>query len=351
MRNHKGTVLILTFIVMTTLTAIASAFLYMTSVQLKGSGYDVASSKAIWLAEAGLQQVIYNLKNDANYRNNPTPVNGNLGAGSYTVTVSKNDTTYTLSSLGTVDVLNRRVTQTAIVANGVLTRAIHADGSTVDFASSAGTINGNISCHVQVKNYGGMTINGTITQNMDKIEPELDFDYYKGITPAGQLKTVNFTFQNATYNGIWYVTKKATIGNNAIINGSIFADNGIEFSNKANNVQVTPSSNYPALASKSTITSTDTGPSAGRIGLQNSTVNGLVFAENNITFNYLKSTTFNGTILAVSNISMQSGSPFAVNYNANIFSPMPPGFTLEGDGGGDITVTPQKDWDEIVPAI
>ena len=60
--KEKGAVLILTFIMMTTLTAITVAFLYMSSTQLKGSGYDVASSKALWLAEAGIQKAIWNLK-------------------------------------------------------------------------------------------------------------------------------------------------------------------------------------------------------------------------------------------------------------------------------------------------
>jgi len=70
------------------------AFLYLSSLRLKGSGYDISDSQALWLAEAGLQKAVWNLK---------TPVAGggqgenwvsagtteNLGSGSYAMVVSR----------------------------------------------------------------------------------------------------------------------------------------------------------------------------------------------------------------------------------------------------------------------
>ena len=90
----KGTALLLTFIILTTLTAVVIAFLYLSSLRLKGSGYDISDSQALWLAEAGLQKAVWNLK---------TPVAGggqgenwvsagtteNLGSGSYVMVVSR----------------------------------------------------------------------------------------------------------------------------------------------------------------------------------------------------------------------------------------------------------------------
>lgn len=95
-RTEKGVVLILTFIIMTTITAITVSFLSMISLQTKSSGYDIASHKALWLAEAGLQKAIWNLK---------TPVGSGgqgedwttrgtteeLGGGSYTMVVERWD--------------------------------------------------------------------------------------------------------------------------------------------------------------------------------------------------------------------------------------------------------------------
>ncbi len=129
----RGTVLILTFIVMVTLTAITAAFLYMTSTQLKGSGYDVASSKALWLAEAGLQKAIWYLKT-------PTGSGGqgegwttagtteNLGAGSYTIVVERWDF--------------------ALAANGTSASASSSNGSNV----AANAIDGNDSTYWQSRN-------------------------------------------------------------------------------------------------------------------------------------------------------------------------------------------------------
>jgi len=63
----------------------------------------------------------------------------------------------------------------------------------------------------------------------------------------------------------------------------------------------------------------------------------------------MDNTTFNGTIIATNNLELEdadtaNGLSFIVNYEADIFSPMPLGFTFSG---GDYTVIPQGDWNEI----
>jgi hypothetical protein len=325
----------------------------MTSTQLRVAAYDVKSAKALWIAEGGIQQVLYRLKTDSDYRDNPTTVAGNLGDGSYSVTVSKNSSTYTMTSTGSMasaaaENIRRQITQTAVVTAGGITSGILADGSNINFDDSTGTVNGDITCHVAVNNYEGMTISGTITEGADKITPALDFNYYKTLAQAaGQYSTSNLTFQNATYTGVWYTTKKATIGDNAIINGTIVCEGTLQFNGRATGVQINPANNYPALATATSISSTGSG--SPKIGLQNSTVNGLVFAGNNITFDYLNTTAFNGTILSGNNISLQDGTGITVTYNPDIFNPMTPGLTISGTGS--VTVTPQKDWNEIIPAV
>lgn len=348
-RREKGMVLILTFIIMAILTAIAVVFLSMISFQTKGTGYDLASHKALWLAEAGLQQAFYTLKNDINYQNNPIAINGNLGEGSYSVMVVKNVYTYTFTSTGTVGLLQRRISASMVLSSAILVRSIHADGSTVDFNGSTGTINGNVSCHVQIKNYSGMTINGTITDGLNKINGTIDFDYYKNLAASqGQYVNGAYTFQNATYTGVWYTKNQATIGDNAVINGSIISDSDIQFTDQASNVRITPSplTNYPALAAKNNLGTNPTGPPASRIGLQYSAINGLILANNNVSLDYLKNnTTISGTIFAGGNISLQNGSSMTINYNENIFAPMPAAFTYTP--GGAMAIISQKDWNEI----
>lgn len=95
-RSKKGAVLILSFMIMTTITAITLAFLYITSIQIKASGHDMTSSKALWLAEAGLQKAIWNLKtpilSDGEGEDWTTAgTTENLGEGSYTMEVERWD--------------------------------------------------------------------------------------------------------------------------------------------------------------------------------------------------------------------------------------------------------------------
>ena len=95
-RRENGAVLILTFIVMAALIAITAAFLSMASVQLKGSGYDVVSSKALWLAEAGLQKAVWYLETpvgSGGYGEDWTTAGTTetLGNGSYTMVVARWD--------------------------------------------------------------------------------------------------------------------------------------------------------------------------------------------------------------------------------------------------------------------
>jgi len=148
---------------------------------------------------------------------------------------------------------------------------------------------------------------------------------------------------------VWYTSKTATIGNNAIINGSIIAEGGITFSSAASGVQITPSDNYPALATSKNIVSTGSGAASKRIGLQNSTINGLVFAGGDITFDYVRNSTFNGTMLSGDDIFMRNGLGIVVNYSADIFVPLTPGLSFSGSS--NVNITAQKDWDEVAPDV
>jgi len=93
-RNQRGAVLILTFIILTILTAIVVAFLSLTSIQTKSAGYDIASHKALWLAEAGFQKAVWYLKTPAGSggqgENWTTPgTTETLGNGSYAMAVDR----------------------------------------------------------------------------------------------------------------------------------------------------------------------------------------------------------------------------------------------------------------------
>lgn len=116
----KGFVLIVSVIILISLTAIAAAFISMLSVRTRAARALQDSAKAFWLAEAGIQQVAYKLKTDANYRNNPANISGSLGGGTYAVTVVKraNQTIYDTTSVGTSGSMSRTITQVETVTVG-----------------------------------------------------------------------------------------------------------------------------------------------------------------------------------------------------------------------------------------
>ncbi len=94
--SEKGVVLVLSFITMATLTAVTVAFLYMNSIQIKARGQDMASHKALWLAEAGLQKAVWNLKTPAagggNGEDWTSPgATESLGSGNYVMVVERWD--------------------------------------------------------------------------------------------------------------------------------------------------------------------------------------------------------------------------------------------------------------------
>ena len=376
--NKRGAVLLLTFIIMITLTVITAAFLYMTSTKLRGSAYDIQSAKALWVAEGGMQYVIYQIKYDSDFRDDvsddegaPTTGSDDLGDGSYAYEVyrgeegEEDEYIFYITSTGTVGVMNRQIQESFEAIPAVINRAIHADGAHVKFNGSSGIVNGNVSCFVSVLPDPlppGLTITGTVTDQDDgepKTNPAIVWDtdestYYALADALGQVVETNYTFNsttppyNGTYTGIWWVTKKVTIESNVTINGTIIAEGNIDFEKQCDNVTVNPKAyapdqNYPALVSGGSIT----GKTQGGVGLQNSSISGLVLADNNIMFDNLSNTTFTGTILAGNNIEMENSAlnDIDVTYDASIFSPQIPDFSYTGWAA----LTPQYDWTEVIP--
>lgn len=102
-RNQRGVILISTFIILVALTSMMVVFLFLTSVQTVGVGAGIPDSKALWLAEAGLQKAIWNLKTPTGSGGQgeswtTTGTTENLADGSYTMVVSRYD--FALASNG-----------------------------------------------------------------------------------------------------------------------------------------------------------------------------------------------------------------------------------------------------------
>ena len=171
-KNNKGVVLLLTFIIMATLTVITVVFLYMVSAEIRNAGYELSDSQALWIADGGIQQAIYKVKSDAVYRANPTTLTGNLGAGSYSATVAKNGSTYNVTSTGTVGKAKRKIScvvqQTGgspFTSAGFGTSSVTMSGAAVtdSYDSSLGryNVNGNIGNEGDVGGNADLSMSGS----------------------------------------------------------------------------------------------------------------------------------------------------------------------------------------------
>ena len=392
---NKGAVLILTFIIMVTLTAITTGFLFMTSSQLRGSAYDVASSKALWIAEAGLQQAIYQIKNDSDYRDSPAAINENLGDGSFSVSVSEDGNAYTITSTGTVDTLNRKVTQSmdiAIAFSSAFDYVLfgNTNSSELDIEDEV-AISGDVyyDGDVEVKEDASVTNglvyadsvsgDGTYTEAPGPPDPVPTYptfnttSYDNYITTAeGQASSDWELSGSDTYNlngGTVYYNGEVKIKDNATITGSgtIVATDDIKIEDNANissNVTIITKKkievkNNAVIQSEAILYSRD------EIKLKNdSSVTGsLIVPTNNKKVKMEDDSTLTGIIYAdkveLKDDVVISGSVVADEFQGDKIkddvsitydqSSLPNSLPT-GIQEGNVTITPQSNWDEVIPA-
>jgi hypothetical protein len=329
----KGLILIATFIIISVLVVVVGVFLYLAFFQLKSIGIDVLSEKAFWIAEGGLEQAIYKIKNDPDYRKNPKRIEGNLGEGSFYVEVIKENNIYTLTSTGEVKNLKRTLRESLSVEEGASSVFYYAQfsESDIDFKNSQGVINGNIGAKGNIKNDEEIEINGSKEENLNINIPSVDLSSYLAI--ADEVVEGDKVFEEGKYQGIWYVKGKVNIKDNVIINGSIIATEDIIF-NQSENIKIVPNNNYPALISAEDIHARN---------LDNSTISGLIYAEGKVNFKNIENVIFNSSIIAKKDIKITKGKDFQINYDEKIVSQPPPYFY----GENSVKITLQKDWEEI----
>ena len=61
-RRERGSILIITLALVILLVSLVGGFLFATGIFISNSGWEETDMKTLWLAEAGLQKAIWNLK-------------------------------------------------------------------------------------------------------------------------------------------------------------------------------------------------------------------------------------------------------------------------------------------------
>jgi hypothetical protein len=123
--NKRGSALIIGLLVVLVLSILSAAFLYKQVNANFLSMRFVDNTRALWLAEAGLQQARKNMPSE--------PPDANLGAGSYSVEVNDIDGKYyQVISTGTVGAISRTVESVICTRDVDPTKFKYGIESTVD---------------------------------------------------------------------------------------------------------------------------------------------------------------------------------------------------------------------------
>ncbi len=314
--NKRGVVLVFTFIIVVSIIVFVVAFLSVMAIRTKSAGYDIMSHQAFWIAEAGMQDVFFQIIDDASYRSNPTQVSGTLGNGNYVVGVSRFQDVYTMTSSGTVDVITRQITMSVeVTVSDAFDNAIYAGGN------------------IQTTGATNLSITGTQVSMATEF-PSVDFSFYQTAAPAGQDISGNHTFTAGTYSGIWHIDGSVTIDSGVTINGSIVATGAVTSTNEAN-ITINPTSNNPALISNDRINFFET---------DNITIDGLIYsgADGSGEFNLSRADTVDitGVIISGGATNLSQSTDATITYDGSIAAD-PPG------GLATTNFVFQNDWDEI----
>jgi len=250
--------------------------------------------------------------------------------------VSKDDTTYTLTSTGTVDSVVIRKIEQSVVADEIpqaFTYAIFAEDD-IDFDSSTGTITGDVETRDEVKKESGMTIiDGEFIEDSSKTCPSVNYNSYESIADSTHNSDYTFTSAGSPYSGIHYCEKKATIEGNVTINGSIISEEEVLF--EGDDITITRSSNYPAVIAKKGI---------DIVERDNIDITGLIFVDTSGEVKIEKSTnvTIEGAIVCEKAITIKECPSITITFDSDIQSNPPPYFS----GGTTIAAVTPGAWEE-----
>lgn len=158
-KQNRGVVLIVTILLMTMILLLSMFILSFSLSEDKISKSQSLGAKTYYLAEAGIQEMVWKLKNDSTYKNNfetdedwttsftRTEPFGS-GSGSYTVSVVNSSLAHgIITSTGTIDIGNGKTTQRIIKT--FVYRAMGQSG----IGNNAGYADGNIEVSFSVVNF------------------------------------------------------------------------------------------------------------------------------------------------------------------------------------------------------
>ena len=200
--NRKGIALIMIFAVIAILTILAASIISRSISESNIAKRYSETTQAFWLAEAGINQALYELRNNYNLTIAPPPQLGSVG---YQVNISVSGQDRIVNSTGYIPFTGQaRASRTieALMSKSIppnfYDNAIYSAGE-VDLNGNSYSVTGKIRYADSIDNTGN--VNGTITQD-PSINPLARFDFQ-------ELRTISSNQQNV------YVVSGNTLVNQA----------------------------------------------------------------------------------------------------------------------------------------
>ncbi|MFA6280910.1 MAG: hypothetical protein WCY05_00200 [Candidatus Omnitrophota bacterium] len=376
--REKGFVLIVSIIILFSLALIAAGFVSMLAARSINAAAALDSAKSFWLAEAGIQQAVYKLKNDANYRSSPTDLNGNLGSGTYVVTAAQQSgqNVFSISSTGTSGNITRTITQKVTVIVGGWVKQF-TDYGTFDAANAvislkhSSIINGDVYAAKNVQTDQSSSVTGTVyassgsgnymrqpLPNPPLVMPTFSTTYYKNMIATAKTytkrdyvyNTLNLAGSTIYVNGT--ITAKNITGPGTIVCASDFVANGGTIGSditiiSGNNITANSNSNFESgtvlygnslVQTSSIVNMANTAIlTLGSVRLTNTVFNGAIYSAGNVLLD--KGTIVIGAVVTSGMFTLDHSSQ--VIQNANFLpAKVPTGL----EHGGESMLLVLSDW-------
>ncbi len=212
----------------------------MVTVESRSSANFAQITEAQYLAEAGIQYGIgLALAGELLPYAEIVPMYG----GEFRLTLVDLITHTEVTSLGIFGDTKKTVEVLLGMADFTEDKAA-VSGNDVKFQGGSGTVTGGVHGNNAVIVDLPNIVTGTITVAPPAIAPPVvDWDFFKNkAIAAGQFVAGDKTFNNAgsPYGGVWYLEGKAFCTNNSTLNGTIVAENDVEFDDNVIKVTATP---------------------------------------------------------------------------------------------------------------
>ena len=199
--NNRGVALIITFAIIVILVILGTAIFSRSISESDAARRYAESTRAFWIAEAGVNRALYELRN--NYNLNAISAAA-YGDGGYQVNITQTGDNRTVSSTGYIPFTG--TTRASRTIEAVMSKNIPPDfydnaiysGGDVDFNGNAYVVNGKVRYADEIDNQHNH-VNGTITQD-PTINPLARFDFQQLYNLSVGQQNVYVVAQNKLIN-------------------------------------------------------------------------------------------------------------------------------------------------------